>query len=430
MKQIIYFLGVAFLTIIIILNIIFTANLDANEHITIAQNSIFYVIGLMILGVAIYFFSQIISKHFTKKLEKIEDKEKRKKQILVIMMIIYAMINILWVICVRTYIVGDQAHVANLAQALYGNHTEEILNSQTYAGISLKEYIQAYSQQIPLAFIFSIFFRILHFDIIEALRALNVISNILTVIALYKITKQLSKKYETNKILLTILSLTFFTIPMLATFVYGDIPSIACCLFSVYFMMKYQETKQTRNAIFSAIFMMIAYMLRMNSLIFIIATIIYMVLNIIHGFTKRTGKQNLLKIAIVILYLIISLLPANLIKNYYLHKYGLEKNKSYPSISYFLMSMEESPRANGWYQERRGEYALKNGEKVKKEYQEAIQKRLTYFLENPKDAFQFYIDKISSMWTENTYSAIRNNTIGGNEILEKGINTLTKKYYY
>ena len=43
MKKIIYFFGVIFLSIIILLNIIYTATLDSSEHITITFNSLIYI---------------------------------------------------------------------------------------------------------------------------------------------------------------------------------------------------------------------------------------------------------------------------------------------------------------------------------------------------------------------------------------------------
>lgn len=253
---------------------------------------------------------------------------------------------------------------------------------------------------------------------------MNVISIILIVFSVYKISKFLSKKYETNNTLLLILTLTFISLPMLATFVYGDIPSLALCLLSVYFIMKYTETKQIRYAIISSFATMVAYMLRMNSLIFVIATVIYLLLNLFNGITKKVWKENMLNIVIILVYIFISIIPSSLVKSYYLDKYNLDKNKEYPNISYILMAMEEGPRANGWYKEERGEYALKNNEAAKVEYIEKVKERLNYFAGNLGYTFKFYTMKIASMWTENTYSAIRNNTIE-NKAFEELINPLT-----
>lgn len=424
LKKIIHVLGILFLAIIIILNLLFTANLDASEHITINYNSFLYIIGLIFLSMLIFVATKIIDKYLYKDADS-ELKKKVRKIIFTIALILYIAFNILWVILVRPPIVGDQIHACNLAQTFYRGNVDEFLPNMTYAGIPLSQYIQGYHQQISLAFVFSIFFRIMHFDGIGILRALNVIGNIFIVIALYKISKQLSKKHETNKVILLTLILTFISLPMLSTFIYGDIPSLALCLFAVYFMMKYIETKKIMYTISASIFTMIAYMMRMNSLIFIIATVIYLLLNLFKEITKKTWKENLLDILIIIVYIAVSIIPSVIVQNYYLNKYNLDKDKAYPSISYFLMAMEEGPRANGWYNESIGEPALKNPENIKSEYIDKIKNRLTYFSENIGYTLKFYTMKIASMWTENTYSAVRNNMVKENDSLENIINPLT-----
>ena len=297
------------------------------------------------MGIIIYYFSRFLNKYLYNN----ESKTRIRKNLLICAMVIYILFNIIWALLVNPKVVGDSVHVCNLAQTFYRENEEELLNNTTYIGVTLKQYMQAYPQQISLAFVFSIFFRIIYFDIMEVLRVLNIIGNILIVIALYKINQQLSKKYKSNKTLLFILILTFISLPMLVTFIYGDIPSIALCLFSVYFMMKYIENKETKYYIFALLSTMIAYMMRMNSLIFIIATVIYLLLNFFKEIRKNKLKEKLLSISLIIVYVGISIIPANLVKNYYFNKYDLDKNKIYPNISYILMAMEESPRGNGWY---------------------------------------------------------------------------------
>ena len=103
----------------------------------------------------------------------------------------------------------------------------------------------------------------------------------------------------------------------------------------------------------------------------------------------------------------------------------MDKDKEYPNISYFLMAMEEGPRANGWYKESIGEAALKDPENIEKEYLERIKERLVYFSQNIGYTFNFYIMKIASMWTENTYSAIRSNVTQDNDTLQNITKPLT-----
>ena len=208
MKKIIVFLGVIFLLTIIILNIIYTSTLDLSEHITINNNSILYIIGIIITGLLIYFISRTINKYITNQKD-LKVKMKINKIFLFISLFIYITFTIVWTILVRPPIVGDQIHVCNLAQTFYSGDLEEYLPDMTYAGIPLSEYMQLYHQQIPLAFVYSLFFKLIHFDGIGILRVLNVIAIFFIVFAIYKINQQLSKKYETNKVLLFILILTF-----------------------------------------------------------------------------------------------------------------------------------------------------------------------------------------------------------------------------
>ena len=410
LKKIIYGLGILFLVIIIVLNIVFTADLDTSEHITIHFNSIHYVLGVIVIGGLIYFITKIIDKYLYH-----STKEKSKKEIRTLLFMnalaIYAASSILWSILINPRVIGDSVHVCNLAQTFYRGDTEEFLPNMTYIGIPLIQYIQAYPQQISLAFVYHLFFHIIRFDIMEVLRIINIMANVGIVIAIYKISQQLSKKYETNKVLPLLLILTFLSLPMLSTFIYGDIPSLALCLFSIYFIMRYTETKKNRYFLFSSIFSMFAYMMRMNSLIFIIATVIYLLFNLEKEFKQKLWKKTTCRLLVIILYIVIAILPATLVKNYYFKKYELDKNKTYPSVSFLLMGMEESPRGNGWYNEEIAIPVLKNPENSKTEYLEKIKTRLSYFSQNLEETFQFYLMKISSMWTENTYSAVRNNSV-------------------
>lgn len=417
MKKLIYVFGIAFLTIVILINLIFTARLDNGEHITIEFNNIIYTIGVVALGVFIFVITNFVNNILCNN-ESSEKKKNIKQALFITALVIYIIANIVWIIAVRPAIVGDQIHACNLAQTFYNNNLEEYLPDLTYAGISLRDYMQAYHQQISLAFVFSLFFRLMHWDFIGILRVVNVISNALIVVALFKIGEHLSKKYKVNKVLLLTLILTFFSLTMLSTFIYGDSLSLALCLFSIYFIMKYTETKKIWYVIVASVLTMIAYMARMNSLIFIIATVIYMVLSLVQEFNKDEWRKSAIKMAIILMYIIIAIAPAGLVKSYYLNKYDMDKSKEYPNISYLLMAMEESWRGSGWYNEDIGEPALKDPEGKKDEYKERIKERLTYFAQNPGKAFDFYRKKICSMWAENTYSAIRSNTVMENDPLE------------
>ena len=436
MKRFFSVIGIIFLVIVVLLNIFLTANLDASEHITISFNNIFYIIGLIITGLIIYFVSNALNKYLYK-----DEKKKKLRKILFISAIsIYIIADILWTILVRAPIVGDQVHVNSMGQLFYRGYDEAIINSNTYAGIPLGEYIQAYNQQIPQAFLYSLFFRLIHIDEFGTPRALNVIAIIIILVAIYKIGNMISKSHKVNKVRLMVLFLTFLSLPMLSTFVYGDIPSLAFALLSVYYMMKFVDylNNKDRNVninnpgaivvkekmskylgvkyfTLATIFSMIAYMFRMNSLIFVIATVIYLLFNLFTKITSKTAKENIINGVVIVLYALVSIVPAQIVNDYYINKYDLDKSKAYPNISYILMGMSESWRGNGWYNEDIGEPALKNPETSKEEYADRIKDRLTYFSQDMGYTFRFYTMKLASMWAENTYSAVRLNLLNESE---------------
>lgn len=135
MKKIIYILGVIFLVIIILLNVLFTAHLDNQEHITIEWHNIIYVIGLALLGGFLFWGTQKLDKHFRKVGEK---GRKKKKIVLVIACVTYVILNILWVALVRIGVGGDQVHVCNLAQTFYRGDLAEFLPNVNLCGNSVK----------------------------------------------------------------------------------------------------------------------------------------------------------------------------------------------------------------------------------------------------------------------------------------------------
>lgn len=413
MKKLIQILGIIALAIVVVLNIVYTADMNSGEQISINFNNFLYIIGLIVTAVLIYWITKVINKHLYNGINK--EKKRKLRLISVIMAVsVYLVFCVLWIIFVRPGIVADSIHVLNLAQTYYRDNPNEFLPNLTYAGIPLIQYMQAYPHQVTLAFVYNMLFSILHCDLIILPRIFNIFFNLLIIFGLYKITGQLSKQYKTNKVLMFVLILTFFTIPMLTTFMYGDIPALALSIFSVFFMMKYTETKKIKYGVFASLLTMIAYMMRMNTLIFVIATVMYLVLNLFKDFKQKEIKEKIINLAVIAIFLILTFVPSSLVKTYYLHKYNLEEGKTYPSISYFFMAMEEGPRANGWYNETIAEPALrslKTGENISDEYKTKIKERLEYFTKNPGYTVNFYQKKLTTTWAESTYSALFNNGI-------------------
>ena len=77
--------------------------------------------------------------------------------------------------------------------------------------------------------------------------------------------------------------------------------------------MKYRETEKWKYVIGAAVLNMLAYMMRMNSLIFVIATVIYLILNLIEKISKKLWKDKILNILIIFIYIFVCIFPSSLI---------------------------------------------------------------------------------------------------------------------
>ena len=389
-KNIVMLIGILFCLAILVLNIIYVSRIGdvPEEIVTTKAYGIFNILITGFLAVGIITVS--------KKTEEIKLSRKLKIAILTIFIIIYSFAQIYWINIRQATPAWDQDSVYSAAIKMYENNWEELKNSQ---------YLELCPQQITIAAAFCAIFKLFSSTSVKILQYANVISNALTILAIILISKNLEKQYKLNKSRTLILIGTFFTLPLLSTFIYGDLMSIPMCLFAIYFIMKYGMEKKKRYSIISAIFMAIGYTLRMNNLIFIIALVIYLILNIIKEDEDRNIKSILQKIAILVIFIVIAIMPATIIRSALQSKLDLEKNKKIPTSAYLYMGMQESYRANGWYSDYIT-WAWEDVEASDEQYKNAIIERVKFFVQNPRYFADFYIGKVSSMWTENTYASL------------------------
>lgn len=410
LKRIIMIVAIVLLGVVFVLNIFLISSIsnDNREVIWTRAYSVLglFMSGLIAIGIYIlcnrnYSFSIRISKN-NDKIVNLSDKQ-IKTFIATIMIIAYFVGQVIWINYRNSYPVYDQQRTYNAAKSIYENNDNYILKNQ---------YFELYPQQLTTAKIWSVLFSIFGSSSQKNLQYVNVFANCLSLIAIYLITTEFSKRYKVNKFTPLIIYMTFLTVPMLSTFVYGDEPSMAMSLFSVYFIMKYGRTNKCRYSIISAILMAISYALRMNNLIWMLAIIIYLVLNL---FKKEDSLSNnkgsriidiIWKLAILVMFTFISILPATIIKSSMQEKYELNPQNRFPVLGFLCIGMENGQRSAGWYDDEIADLAWLDIENAKSEYPRLLKEKISNFAHNPIQAAKFYIKKTASMWTENTYAEI------------------------
>ncbi len=361
-KKIIFIVGIVSLLIVFILNIFVTGDMGINEWVKVKPNSIAFIFSSVLVAIAVYLFGKFLDKKLVK----------GKYIFYGLLIIVYIGVNIFYInVKDNRSPVYDQLTVYRLAIAMNEDKLDDIASEENAIVDEAENgpYFERYQQQLTLAFVWKILFKMFNNTNYIIIRYFNLLGNILILSSIMLICKELSKKYKVNLYLGFLMFFTFLSLIYLVTFVYGDTPGLGFSMIGVYFIMKYVSERKIKFALLSSLSMSIAYLLRMNYVIFVVAILIYMFLDLIDknnykkgqisketnneekvGIYKR-NKENInkiiTKIIVMIVFLGIVLVPSNIIKTYYCNKMGLDKNKSFILTGYFYMGMSEakySPR--------------------------------------------------------------------------------------
>lgn len=396
LKNIILIIGGICLFLVIFLNLFYTSKItnDLTEVIIIKPTGMLTMIIVAMMAVGIYVVSNIFGK--------INIKKNYIKIIMItLLVVLYMSLQFIWIKYIDLQPLADQKFTYEFAIKMY--------DSADLAEFDHK-YFELYPQQLNLAFIWSRIFRLFNSKSYHIIQLLNVVGNAITLVMILLITKELGTKYKVNSVFSIILYLLFLSISALSTFVYGDEMGLGLALISVHLIMKYRNSQKKIWGICSAVSMALGYLFRMNNLIFIIAIAIYLLLDIIETKAQERNVKNYIKKTCVLILLIaISIAPGYIIKNHFVSKYNLNKNHKFSAIGYVTMGMTQGNRGNGWYNENEAQVSWQQTEVAKTIYKNMLKERVTYLVKNPAYTIEFYIKKLASMWTENTYDALWSN---------------------
>ncbi len=390
-KRFIYTIAFVAIAIVLLFNIIYINNIDKTEYSSIQVYPIIYLIASIIIGIGIAFFSYWI--------EKIKVSPKIKIASVIILLLLYALVQFLWIKNSIALPTADSEQVLIIAKGFLGKGE---LIPYCYM------YLQYYPQQLTLTAVITFIFKILNSVEFNILQYINLISNIFIVLGLYAIVKNYSKKIQINKVLFWLITLTFIPIILLVTFVYGDLLGLAFSIWATYFAIKYTQTRKKRYILLSGILQLIACLVRMNYFIFAIAIVLYWLIDLLE-LKEKNIKQIVTFIGLIIVFIAIIFFPNSLIKNIYKQKYNLNTQRAFSTTPYIYMGVSEGDRGYGWYNSEIGDLVnhIMSGEPqeadmLKEQCNTKLKERLKYLVKNPIYTAKFYSKKIVSMWAEPT----------------------------
>jgi len=327
---------------------------------------------------------------------------KKASRIRILLYLVLAWCLILGLVLVvfgKTVPAADSMSVYSIAESLALGDTSVIHPTESY--------LSYYPQQVGLCTYYEIIIRIWHLlgldlPAYHIIKVLNVLFACLIILFQCKTLRLL---FHNNKAECCYLLLAAGCLPLIfyTSFIYGEIPSFALFTMGLFAFVRFVK-KQVRHPILwaagSLACFALSVMLRKNTLILITAVLLTAFFSWL-----KTCRHTLLLYVIICALCTTLILPA--IQSYYEHRAGNLLSLGVPAVSYLAMGMQESSRANGWYNGFNFNTYAESGmdrDITAAMSKDAISERMDYFRQNPGYAFGFYRDKFFSQWTDGTYA--------------------------
>lgn len=240
------------------------------------------------------------------------------------------------------------------------------------------------------------------YNCLYSIRIVNLSFVLLGYYSLYKIGTLVFKNNRIFNCVLIMLMFGSMQFVFYTFFIYGNCLSYALSLSSVWLLLEYFDKRKLLNLIISAICIALSISIKMNSLIILIAEIIYLILDFINN-----------KKLLVVLFLVLSLsgifVGTKGVQHYWENKAGVNYDElKLPTICWLAYGMNYDPRNPGHYTNQFEVFHVENGYKVEYTSLEAktfINMCLEHFKKNPVAGITYYIKKFIVSWANPQYEA-------------------------
>lgn len=278
---------------------------------------------------------------------------------------------------------------------------------KNYRAFEQGEYLYRYSFQTGFAALLELIYRIFGVENFIVFHIINILSIILILKMLGKITRELFGA-QVGRIE-AVLSMGMLPLFLFSTFVYGDILGWSFGVCGIYYIIRYLKTDRWQNLLKTALLLAAGIVVKSNINILLVAAIIAIVL---HAILKKRYHMLIWVVGIVL----ISQIGVWAVNGIYAARAGLaEFPKGIPKIAWIAMSMQEADEggyACGWYNsynwsvygDNHFDRALTTQACI-----ENLKGSLNRFLHEQKYAIDFFYKKFTSQWNAPTFQAMITN---------------------
>lgn len=236
-----------------------------------------------------------------------------------------------------------------------------------------------------------------------------------------------------------LLGLLFLPLEFYAIYVYGNIFSMAFALAAVKNQMLFTRDLKIRNASLCAVEISLAVWLKSTIEIYLVAIVIYAVVDILVNRRNGFWKRVLFLVLVAAAFYLQSAGTRAVIQK----MTGMELSNPISMVSWVAMGLQEAEAGPGWWNGYNRESYYASGNNTELQTQMAldnIRESVRVFCQSPGYALSFFTRKITSTWMNPTFqcfATVRNNvfiylpewvqnllTYGGQYSISKYLNVL------
>ena len=296
------------------------------------------------------------------------------------------------------WIFSNYQELVTIDDALNCFRSALAVSNGDYSPFYYGTYINTYPHNLTLISYFMLFTNRFGQGAIKYIRLLNLAAVLIGYLSLYGIGKRLFKNEKADTILILLMFLSMQLV-FYAFFVYGNAVSYSFALLSVFLFIIFMQKEKVRYLVLAGAAILFAVFIKSNSLIILVAEIIYLLLYII------SKKKWLYTIAVILLIVGQYAVTTGVVK-YWENRLDTDYSNSLPTICWIAYGFNYNENTPGGYTTDFETYHHENGyvrEYTETHVKEFINGVLTAFKERPWLIPRFYAQKFLVSFANSEY---------------------------
>lgn len=309
--------------------------------------------------------------------------------------ILAIIISLYWIIYANIIPEADQWNVSFYANAF---------NEGDFSGFEKGKYIATCPHQLGIVTLLRIVYAVWGPDRYAGFRIISAASVGIIVYVGYELVRRLSEHNSFVESLYLLLSASCFPMYVYTLFIYGEVVSTAILFVGAWLLISCMDNFHWGKVTGVLLSAAISVQLRQNSLIVLIGFVIILLVKLLQKFDWK-------KIILLIVIPVGIMIGNFVIKGIY-REYFIEDAKAIPNIMYITMGTNWDEQNPGWFNGYNYDVFFENDcdvEKASQVAKEDLRKFISYCMENPDYALEFYKEKFIAQWNDPMYHCLAMN---------------------